>query len=58
MCKVLEVTRSGYYAWRKRMPSERQKANDELLERIREIHKNTRYVYGSPEQYERALNET
>jgi hypothetical protein len=40
------------------MPSERQKANDELLERIREIHKNTRYVYGSPEQYERALNET
>ena len=31
MCRVLEVSRSGYYAWRKRKPSARQMANDLLL---------------------------
>ena len=31
MCEVLKVSRSGYYAWRTRQPSIRQKDNDELL---------------------------
>jgi transposase InsO family protein len=48
MCKVLEVSRSGYYAWKKRSPSARQRANEQLLERIREIHRTNRSVYGSP----------
>jgi putative transposase len=48
MCKVLKVSRSGYYAWRRRIPSKSQRANQELLERIREVYKNSRSLYGSP----------
>jgi transposase InsO family protein len=48
MCKVLRVSRSGYYAWKNRIPSERQKANGELLEHIREVHTRSRKLYGSP----------
>lgn len=48
ICEVLKVSRSGYYAWRTRQPSRRKKANEELLERIREIHAQSRRLYGSP----------
>ena len=48
MCAVLAVSRSGYYAWRARQPSIRQKENEELLERIRAIHAQSRRLYGSP----------
>ena len=48
MCKVLKVSRSGYYAWKGRRPSNRQQVNKELLESIREVYKKSRKVYGSP----------
>jgi len=48
MSEVLKVSRSGYYAWRTRQPSKRKKANEELLERIRKIHAQSRRLYGSP----------
>lgn len=48
MCKVLKVSRSGYYAWKGRRPSKRQRANGKLLESIREVYKKSRKVYGSP----------
>lgn len=48
MCRVLKVSRSGYYAWRSRMPSKRQKSNEKLLERICEVHAKNRRLYGSP----------
>jgi transposase InsO family protein len=48
MCEVLKVSRSGYYAWRTRQPGRRKKANEELLGRIREIHDQSRRLYGSP----------
>lgn len=48
MCEVLKVSRSGYYAWSTRRPSIRQKDNDELLERIRRVHSQSRRLYGSP----------
>lgn len=48
MCRVLEVSRSGYYAWLKREPSSRAKANAELLEAIREIHAESDGTYGAP----------
>jgi putative transposase len=48
MCEVLEVSRSGYYAWAKREPSERAKQNLELAEKIVEIHDESRGTYGSP----------
>lgn len=48
MCQVLKVSRSGYYAWRKRIPSAREMANKELLEKIREIFVTSGQTYGSP----------
>lgn len=48
MCAVLEVSTSGYYEWRKRSPSQRQQANDRLLQAIREEHQASRQTYGSP----------
>jgi len=48
MCRVLEVSRSGYYAWRKRGPSARAQADAALTERIREVHEDSRKTYGSP----------
>ncbi len=48
MCRVLEVSPSGYYAWRKREPSARSKANAALLKKIEEIHKESDGTYGAP----------
>ena len=48
MCTVLKVSRSGYYAWRNRPLSGRQTGNQELLGHIREIHRKSRKLYGSP----------
>lgn len=47
MAQRLNVSRSGYYAWRKRHPSLRDMENRHLLEEIRRIHKKYRQVYGS-----------
>jgi putative transposase len=48
MCRVLEVSRSGFYAWRKRAPSARAQANAVLLAAIEEIHKESDKTYGAP----------
>jgi transposase InsO family protein len=48
MCKVLRVSRSGYYAWLKSSQSLRARANDELLGEIRAIYQGSRKTYGSP----------
>jgi len=48
VCDVLEVSRSGYYAWRDRPQSSRSKRRCELAARIREVHLDNRGVYGSP----------
>lgn len=51
MCRVLEVSVSGYYAWRKRPVSEREMANQELLLKIREIYEQSGRTYGAPRVY-------
>jgi transposase InsO family protein len=48
MCRVLKVSRSGYYAWKSRTPSKRQRVNKELLDHIRDVHSKSRKLYGSP----------
>lgn len=48
MCRVLEVSRSGYHAWIKRPPSARAVEDARLTDRICELHKQRRGVYGSP----------
>ena len=56
LCKYLRVSRGGYYAYIKRESSERQKANDELIISIRDIHEQSGRVYGSPKIHA-ALNQ-
>jgi putative transposase len=48
LCKALKVSRSGYYDWKDRSPSERERENTALTERIREIHHRSRGTYGYP----------
>jgi putative transposase len=48
LCRVLKVSRSGYYDWKGRPPSKRTRENDALTEKIREIHGRSRETYGSP----------
>lgn len=48
MCRVLEVSTSGYYAWRKRAPSARATSDAALGEKIVELHKLSREIYGAP----------
>lgn len=48
MCRVLEVSRTGYFAYRARETSDREKENRLLLEQIRAVQKVTRQSYGSP----------
>ena len=52
LCRVLQVTPSGYYAWAQRGPSAHQRDNDRLKIRIRAIHRASRGTYGSPRIYE------
>ena len=48
MCNVLDVSRSGYYAWRKAEPSARSEENKRLTAKIVEVHEDSRRSYGSP----------
>ena len=48
MCRLLGVSKSGFYAWRDRPPSPRAVEDAALSERIAEIHRDNRGVYGRP----------
>ena len=48
MCRVLEVSASGYYAWRRRMMSVRAMEDEKLQQRIAAIHRRSRLTYGAP----------
>jgi putative transposase len=48
LCRVLGVTRAGFYAWRRREPSVRDRRDRELMKLIVEIHCGSRATYGVP----------
>ena len=48
LCQVLGVSRSGYYAWYRRSPSRRSRADQALTAQIRTIHERSRSTYGAP----------
>lgn len=48
MCRVLEVSRSGYYRWRSRPESRRAREDRRLLVAIRAVYQQSRCNYGSP----------
>mgnify|MGYP006286871103 FL=1 len=52
MCKVFKVTRSSYYQWLKRGPSDRWKRDEQLLIEIMEIFEQSKQSYGAPRMTE------
>ena len=48
LCRVMEVSCSGYYAWRHRPESQRSVRNAELLVQIEAAYKASHETYGSP----------
>ena len=48
LCRCLRVSRSGFYAWRKRSESERSKEDRRLTQAIQISHRESRCTYGSP----------
>ena len=51
LCRVVGVTRQGYYAWKRRPPSKRELADRVLAGRIKEIFVETEEIYGAPRIY-------
>ena len=48
MCDVLDVARSGFYAWKERSASAREKKDAQLAVKIAAAHARSRKAYGSP----------
>lgn len=48
LCDLLEVSRSGYYDWEKAAPTARQREDDELADKIVQVHAESRHTYGAP----------
>lgn len=48
VCRVFGLSRSGYYAWLGRKPSQRQLADQRLVPLIIQAHEQGRRTYGSP----------
>jgi putative transposase len=48
LCRVLKVSKSGYYAWKRRPPSKRSREDAALTQKIREVHQRSRQTYGYP----------
>ena len=48
LCRVLKISKSGYYEWRKRPPLTRDRSDAMLTEKIAHIHRESRETYGAP----------
>lgn len=55
MCKILNVSRSGYYDWLKRAPSKQVIANAQLDQKIKTLYVDNKMRYGAP-RITKALN--
>jgi putative transposase len=48
MCNVLNVSRSGYYKWKDRSESDRERQHKEWTKQVKEVYDQSRKLYGSP----------
>lgn len=51
LCRVIGVSKSGYFDWKKRDSSPREARQNNLVEKISQIHLGSRRTYGSPRVY-------
>ena len=51
LCRLLDVSASGYYAWRSRPESHRAMANRRLLQEVHQLHAQHQGRYGSPRMH-------
>jgi len=56
LCRLLGVSRGGYYAWHNRQPSDRSCYNERLVKAMREIHRTVDSSYGSPRMHSELLS--
>ena len=57
MCSVLEVSRSGYYAWGNRKMSKRDQKNESLRTEIKRVFFESKKRYGSPRVHKQLIIE-
>lgn len=57
LCDVLGVSGSGYYDWLTRTESNRSRENRRLTEKIKDYHRRSRGIYGSPKIHRDLVNE-
>lgn len=57
MCQALDVSRSGFYAWRQRPLSPRAVRRAALVQQIAAVHRDSRQLYGSPRVYRELLDQ-
>jgi putative transposase len=51
LCRVLGVSRSGFYAWKRRPPSAADQRREELTAEVRRVHAEVKGRYGSPRMH-------
>jgi len=47
MCQTLDVSQSGYYAWKRRSPSQHAQADEQLVSHIQQVHQASHQIYGN-----------
>jgi len=57
LCRVFDVSSSGYYDWRKRKPSAHAKRDRELLVKIKDSFDRSNGIYGSPRVHDDLVDE-
>jgi transposase InsO family protein len=57
LCRVLEVSRSGFYAWATRKASKHAVDDEDLVVRVKAVHAKARRVYGSPRVHRQLARE-
>jgi transposase InsO family protein len=57
ICRVLGVTRQGFYQWLGRKPCKRRQRREQLAVAVRRVHAQSRRTYGSPRVYEQLVAE-
>lgn len=57
MCRVLKVSRSGYYGWLARRPSERKRRRDQIAAAARQSHQDSNRIYGYRKVHEELVQD-